>query len=486
MSHLDGLALAEKIRNSEVTPTELIEEAFKKIKSENPTLNFVTSTRFSKAIEEAQVRDFSTLPFGGVPILIKGLGQDLAGEPSTAGAKLLRNNSALTTSHFVAALEKAGFIVIGQTNTPEFGFKNITDPELYGPTSNPWNPAYSAGGSSGGAAAAVASGTLPIAAASDGGGSIRIPASFSGLVGLKPTRGKTPVGPGTGRNWQGAAISFALTTSIRDTAAMLDALQVIEPSAAFQASLYEPGYLTSLGTLAKKKFRIAYSLASPVHTPVSTAAKNAVLDAVTFLKAQGHHVVEKEPDIDGIALMESYYVMNAGETAAMFKNLEKQLARSLTITDMELMTWTLFNAGKHISAADYSNSLALWDQAAEKMAAFNQEYDLYLTPTTATTAPKIAAELQTPEQIQQMKQVEKLSSTEQMQLVWDMFEKSLALSPFTQQANLTGQPAISLPTHIAENGLPLGIHFTAPKNREEWLLEIGLEFEQNGQFKLRE
>lgn len=150
MSHLDGLALAEKIRNSEVTPTELIEEAFKKIKSENPTLNFVTSTRFSKAIEEAQVRDFSTLPFGGVPILIKGLGQDLAGEPSTAGAKLLRNNSALTTSHFVAALEKAGFIVIGQTNTPEFGFKNITDPELYGPTSNPWNPAYSAGGSSGG------------------------------------------------------------------------------------------------------------------------------------------------------------------------------------------------------------------------------------------------------------------------------------------------------------------------------------------------
>ena len=142
--------------------------------------------------------------------------------------------------------------MIGQTNTPEFGFKNITDPELYGPTSNPWNPAYSAGGSSGGAAAAVASGTLPIAAASDGGGSIRIPASFSGLVGLKPTRGKTPVGPGTGRNWQGAAISFALTTSIRDTAAMLDALQVIEPSAAFQASLYEPGYLISLGTLAKK------------------------------------------------------------------------------------------------------------------------------------------------------------------------------------------------------------------------------------------
>ena len=485
MTHNDALSLAAKIKNRETTPAQLLQETWEKIQQHNPTLNAITSTRLEKALDEASSRSFDGLPFGGVPILIKGLGQDLAGEPNTAGAKLLAQSVATRTSAFVSALEQAGFIVLGQTNTPEFGFKNITDPQLYGPTRNPWNLQHSAGGSSGGAAAVVAAGISPVAAASDGGGSIRIPASFSGLIGLKPTRGKTPVGPGVGRNWQGAAINFALTRTMRDTAAMLDALQIEQPAAAFLTPVYQPGYLNNLATFKNRKFKIAYSLKSPVNTPVSPDAQAAVLQAVSFLKDNGHQVVEQDNGIDGVALMQSYFAMNAGETAAMFQQMEAAFGRPLLRQDMELITWSLWQTGKKLSAADYSISLAAWDVAAEQMANFNQQFDLYLTPTTAHTAPLISAQLQTDECIALMEKTDTLNNSSQLQLIWDMFEPSLTLSPFTQQANLTGQPAISLPTHIAANGLPLGIHFTAPKGREEWLLGIGLQFEESGLFKTR-
>ena len=291
----DGLFYAEQLQNKVISPKELIEQSFQVIEKENPALNAVIHQRKEKALKEAEERDFSGKPFGGIPILVKGLGQSLAGEPHTSGSSLLKNSVAAQTSHFTQALIDAGFIVIGQTNVPEFGFKNITEPELYGPSRNPWNTDYSPGGSSGGAAAAVASGMVPIAGASDGGGSIRIPASFTGLVGLKPTRGRTPIGPGSGRNWQGASISFALTKSIRDTAAMMDVLQTIQPAAAFQTPLFAEGYMNHLHYAPKKTFRIAYSLESPVLSKVSKEAQQAVLKTVEWLRAQGHSVVEKTP-----------------------------------------------------------------------------------------------------------------------------------------------------------------------------------------------
>lgn len=478
----DGLYYAEQIRKKAVSPKELVEDAFLKIEKENPRLNAVTHTRREKALQEAVAKDISSKPFGGVPILVKGLGQNLAGEPSTSGSTLLKNHVAQKTSHYVEALQDAGFIVIGQTNTPEFGFKNITEPDLYGPTRNPWNTAYSPGGSSGGAAAAVTSGMTPVAGASDGGGSIRIPASFTGLVGLKPTRGRTPIGPGAGRNWQGASISFALTKSIRDTAAMLDALQVVQPAAAFQTPLFEKGYLNALKEKPAKKFRIAFSLASPIHSVVSEEAKQAVLDTVKWLEANGHQVTEAAPDIDGIHLMKSYYIMNSGETTAMLEGIEQSLQRKLTIEDMELVTWALFNAGKSLSAASYSHTLNTWDQTAETMAHFNETYDLYLTPATAEAAPKVGAEWQSEAILERMRHISSFSSAEQQQIVWDMFDKSLPVTPFGMQANLTGQPAISLPTHLTASGLPIGVQFTAPKGKEDWLLTLGQEMEQDGQF----
>lgn len=478
----DGLYYAKQVRDKKISARELIEKSFGTIEKVNPLLNAVIHTRKEKALTEGETRDFSNQIYGGVPILLKGIGQSLAGEPNTAGSHLLKDAVAQTTSHYVRALEKAGFVVIGQTNVPEFAFKNITEPKLYGPARNPWNPNHTPGGSSGGASASVAAGMVPIAGASDGGGSIRIPASFTGLVGLKPTRGRTPIGPGVGRSWQGASISFALTKSIRDTAAMLDVLQVVQPAAAFQTPLFEPGYLKTLHHLQSQSFRIAFSLESPIGTVVSEEAKKAVLKTVKWLEANGHQVTEKTPDIDGIKLIKSYYVMNSGETAAMMEGIEESLKRPLTIDDMELGTWVLYNAGKSISAASYSNTLTTWDQAAEVMADFNEIYDLYLTPATADAAPEVGVQWQDESVLDQMRHIEGYSMAQQQQIVWDMFDKSLPITPFGMQANLTGQPSISLPVHLTASGLPLGVQFTAPKGREDWLLMIGRALEADGQF----
>ena len=478
----DGMYYSEQIRNGQVSSEELLMASFKSIKEQNALLNAVVHTREETALSESREESWVNGPFGGVPILLKELGQNMIGEPAQAGSKLLKDNRSSYTSHFVAQLQKSGFIPIGSTNVPEFGFTNITHSDLFGPARNPFNSEYSAGGSSGGAASAVASGMVPIAGASDGGGSIRIPASFTGLVGLKPTRGRTPIGPGAGRAWQGAAISFALTKSIRDAAALLDHMQVVQPAAAFQTPLYREGYLNSLTAPLNKKMRIAFSLKSPIGSQVSSEAEDAVLNAVNWLEQKGFAVDQSEPDIDGVDLMKSYYVMNSGETAAMLGNMEKALGRSITMEDVELLTWVLYQSGKKVSAAEYSNTLSTWDDAAEKAALFNERYDLLLQPTTAEPAPRVDKIYWSESFKKKMRHIDTFSPADQQQLIWDMWEESLSITPFTQQANLTGQPAISLPTHLTKEGMPLGIQFTAPKGKEHWLLQMGRMMEDDGLF----
>jgi len=478
----DGLYFADLIRKGEVSPEELIRKTFEVIEKKNPVLNAVVHTRREKALVEASRKNWMGKPYGGVPILLKGLGQNLEGEPATAGSKLLKDVKAMQTSHFVSQLQKAGFIPIGSTNVPEFGFTNITHSELYGPARNPHNPDFSAGGSSGGAAGAVASGMVPIAGASDGGGSIRIPASFTGLIGLKPTRGRTPVGPGSGRNWQGAAISFALTKSIRDTAAMLDVMQVIQPAAAFQVPLFKEGYHNYINRPVEHPFTFSFSLESPVHSKVSRDAEEAVVKVVSWLEASGYAVSESAPDTNGVDLMHAYYTMNAGETAAMFDTIEKKMGRPVGSEDVELLTWVLYQAGKSTTAAEYSNALSQWDDAAEKVDHFHNEFDIFIQPATAETAPCVDRVYWSKEFKQKMKQVDTLPPKEQKKLVVDMWQESLSITPFTQQANLTGQPSISLPVHLSKEGLPIGVQLTAPKGKEHWLLKIGMLMEEAGLF----
>lgn len=476
---LDAVGMAELLQKKEVTPKELTELAFAQLEEVQPTLNLATGIRKEKALGEAEEMKAGIAPFAGVPTMLKNVSQTIPGEKMTSGSKLLANHIAETESHFVKRLRESGFIFLGHTNTPEFALKNITEPELYGPTRNPWNTDYSPGGSSGGAAAAIAGGVVPVAGASDGGGSIRIPASFTGLFGLKPTRGRTPVGPGAGRDWQGASINFMLTRSVRDSAAMLDELQVFQPEAAFHAPTYRGRYLETMKQDTKKPLKIAFNTASPVGTPVSEHAKEAVMKVARWLEQEGHHVEEQENGVDGIQLMKDYYIMNSGEMTTTVKAMEAALGRELTSDDMELEGWLMNVAGKSVSAADFSKSLASWDVAAAQMAKFHETYDFYITPATADTAPKIGQlKVDDERKAVYLRDIHKGSQREQQQLIYDMFLPSLTYTPFGMLANLTGQPAMSIPVCLSEQGLPLGVQVIAGKGEEHRLLQLAEKLEQ--------
>ncbi|MEJ8306261.1 amidase [Saccharibacillus sacchari] len=477
----DAVGLAELLRAREVSASELADAAFARMDEVNPSLNAVVRERREAALREAASASLpdADRPFAGVPYLLKDISQALAGEPLTSGSALLQNHIARRDSNYVARLRAGGFIPLGHTNTPEFGLKNITEPTLHGPARNPWNPQYSPGGSSGGAAAAIASGIVPAAGASDGGGSIRIPASFTGLFGLKPTRGRTPVGPGVGRQWQGASIDFALSRTVRDSAALLDLLQVLQPEAAFQTPLYPGVYAQDMRAPHSRPLRIAFTTASPVGSPVSDDAVQAVLKTVKWLEQQGHHVEEKLSPVNGVRLMENYYTMNAGEVSAMFISLEQMLGRSIRPDEVDIITWVFAEAGKNVSAAEFVHSLNEWDVAAAQMAELSTRYDLYVTPATAYPAPRVGELTHTPETAAPWMAVSELSAGEQRRMLYDIFERSLTFTPFTQLANLTGQPATSLPLHLTGDGLPLGVQMIAAKGREDLLLQIAAQLEQS-------
>lgn len=475
---LDAVALAALIKKKEISFSEVMAAAHKRLEETNPALNAVIHTRREIAAKEAE-HISKELPLAGVPMVMKNISQGIKGDLLTAGSRLLTHNRAKQDSNLVAKLRRMGILFLGHTNTPEFGLKNVTEPELYGPTRNPWNSAYSAGGSSGGSAASIAAGIVPVAGASDGGGSIRIPASFTGLFGLKPTRGRTPVGPGTGRQWQGASIDFALSKSVRDTAVLLDGLQTVQPEAAFQTPLFKGSYIKEVQAPKKRRLRIAYTTESPVHTPVSEEAVAAVSKTVKWLEEQGHAAEEKNIPVHGPDLMRQYYIMNSGEVAAVMAGMEEAMGRTVKREDMELITWVLYQAGLNITAAEYSRSLSAWDAAAAQMAVFHMDWDLFLTPTTAFPAPEVGELAHSSKEEEALLSIGELNKAEQQQLVWDMFEPSLTYTPFTQLANLTGQPAMSVPVHVTRSGLPVGVQFLAPKGKEDWLLTLAAQIEES-------
>ncbi|HFI0350776.1 TPA: amidase [Streptococcus suis] len=478
----DATEMALAVRTGQVSARELVAEAIERIEEENPAINAVVSKQYEQALQEAETGDFQNKPFGGVPILLKDLGQNEEGHLSTAGSRLFQNYRAGHTDKLVQAFKDLGFIVLGRTNTPEFGFKNISDSSLHGPVKLPLDLSRNAGGSSGGAAAAVASGMIPLAAASDGGGSIRIPASFNGLIGLKPSRGRIPVGPTSYRGWQGASSNFALTKSVRDTKHLLYHLQTYQVEAPFPLALLSE---QSLLAPQDKPLKIAYSLESPIGSPVSADAKQAVLSLLPQLEALGHQITElTSPVLDGLEVMRAYYLMNSVETAQMFDEIETGLGRPMTPDDMEVMTWAIYQSGQTIPAKLYSKVLQDWDRYSARMANFHQHYDLLLTPTVADVAPKLDQFTHSQEMLDRLLHIQELAIAEQQSLIWEMFAESLAWTPFTQQANITGQPAISLPTYVRADGLPIGIQLTAAKGREDLLLQLADQMEAVGLLNL--
>lgn len=483
---LDATAQATAIKSGELTAHQILEETISRIQERNPRLNALISTQFDDARQVLNNMSDDTiqkLPFAGVPILLKDLGQSQEGQLNTSGSRLFKDYKSQITDNYVKSLEDLGFIIMGRTNTPEFGFKNISDSELHGPVNLPADHKRNAGGSSGGAASAVSSGIIAIACASDGGGSIRIPASFNGLIGLKPTRGRLPVGPLSYRGWQGASVSFVLTQSVRDTQSLLYHLQNLQMESPFP--LPKLSKETIFNNPLQNPLKIAVLTASPIGSSVSSDAKNAVLEVSKVLSEIGHDIITIDDwPIDGIGVMRAYYLMNSVETAAMFDGIEQLFKRKMTRNDMELMTWAIYQSGQKIPAKTYSHVLDEWDQYSVSMAHFHEEYDILLTPTTNGPAP-LHGQFDLSDNLKnQLLDIENKSISDQQDLIWEMFADSLAWTPYTQLANLTGQPALSLPTYRTSENLPMGIQVMAAKGREDLLLNLAQQLEAQGILKI--
>jgi amidase len=472
----DAVGLAELVARREVSPAELVEVAIDRAEKVNGRLNAIVQPMYDIARKRAGT-DLSG-PFAGVPFLLKDLSQDYAGVRTGSGSRSMRNHVAPVHAEVVRRWLDAGLVVFGKTATPELGTKPVTEPAYGGPTRNPWNLDHTPGGSSGGTAAAVAAGVVPVAGASDGGGSIRIPAACCGLVGLKPGRGLVPCGPNAAEKLMGAATDGVISRTVRDTAAMLDVLTGRpDLGGPFVAARPESSY-AELARRAPGRLRIGFTTASPIGTDVDPEAVAAVDSAAKLLADLGHDVEPAALDVDGKQVARDFLDMWAAECAATVREVCQRLGAEPT--DFELDNRLLAASARGIRAADYAAAYRRWNVHNRALARFHETYDLLLTPTLARPPARIG-ELDTPRPLQlvgstllRLGLVPMVTRTKQ----WtDTILRNLSPVPYTQLANITGRPAISLPLHRTRSGLPLGVQFVAGLGGEPTLLQLATQVE---------
>lgn len=477
----DATGLAELIAKRELSPAELVEAAIERIEARNPELNAVVHRSFERA--RAQARDEgardegSEAPFSGVPFLLKDLKAEDAGQPSTSASRALANHIAGRDGALVRRFKQAGLIVCGRTNTPEFGILGVTEPELYGPTRNPWNPEHTPGGSSGGAAAAVASRMVPLAHAGDGGGSIRIPASNCGLVGLKPSRGRVPLPPAYG-SWGGLVVEHVLTRSVRDSARMLDAIHGPALGDHHTASPPPGPYVEALAA-PPAKLRVAFTREALFADDTHPDCLEALDRTVALLEELGHELVEARPSFDKAAMVRTYLGLVASGTAAAVRHIGELRGRPVRPGEVEGETWLLRTIGEALSAGEYVELLGVLERESRKVAAFFEDHDLLLTPTLARP-PLRVGELATKPLEQLALRVFRAAPVKAvlLKVLDEMAKDPLAPNPNTQLFNMTGQPAISLPLHQNAAGLPIGLQFAARRNDEATLFALARQLEQ--------
>lgn len=475
----DAIGLAKLVREKKISPVEICEEAITRIERLNPIINAVIIPMYDIGRDTAN-KPLPVGPLAGVPFLMKDLTSAYAGVRLTSGCRAYKDYVPEYDSEMVKRFKKAGLITLGKTNTPEFGLMGITEPELYGPTRNPWNIEHTPGGSSGGSAAAVASGMVPMASGGDGGGSIRIPSCYCGLFGLKPTRGRTPTGPKLGRLWQGAAVEHVLTRSVRDSAAILDAVGGEDAGAPYGIKSPQRPYSEEINS-DPGLLKIAFNTESPLGNETHETYRRAVLETAKLLEELGHYVEEAKPDIDGIILANTYFALYFGEVAADIKHAESDLKRKVSRKDFEITTWFFGKLGYCHSSVEFVEAMRKWDIAARVMGQFHQKYDLYLTPTVAAPAARIGELLPKFYEKIAMEVVSFLRLTPVAKatgLVNQIAIQTLAKTPFTQLANFTGQPAMNVPLNWDKNGMPCGVQFIAPFGGEAILFRLAAQLEK--------
>lgn len=460
----DAMGLADLVRRRQVSPAELLESAITRAETLNPRFNFLAQKHYDHG-RAAIARGLPDGPFRGVPWLLKDLNTYIAGLPTENGSRFFKGYRPDVTSELVQRIEKAGFVIFGKTTVPELGLTGTTENKLTGDTRNPWNPAFITGGSSGGAAAAVAAGVLPAAHATDGGGSIRIPASCCGLFGLKPSRGRVPMGPPRTEGWGGLSVHHAVTRSVRDSAAILDATQGPEPGGRYAAPTPIDSFLSQVGK-APGKLRIALVLAPPAGSPVDPACVDAARQAARLCESLGHHVEEAAPKLDAAAIGAASFVLIGASVAADMLDRAKATGVPIGPDVLEPITLGFVGYGQKATGMDFARANNTLQAAALTMARFMEAYDVILSPTLA--APPL--------------ELGRINLTPDVDfMAWG--QRTGAFSPFTQIANMTGQPAMSVPMAMSSGGLPIGVMFTGRYGDEALLFRLAGQLEKAAPWK---
>jgi len=473
----DGLGLAELVAKGEVAPSELVESCLDAIARHNPALNCVVH-RMDKQAREAAAGELPDGPFKGVPFLIKDLLAHIAGEPTSCGSRFTRDWIPGYDAELTKRYRASGLVFAGKTNTPEHGITGHTNPAVWGACRNPWNTAHTPGGSSGGAAAAVAAGIVPMAHGGDGGGSIRIPAAMTGLVGLKPTRGRTPLGPGLGEDENGLVSQHAITRTVRDCAALLDVTRGGMPGDPYHCIPPRTPYLKEVG---KKpgKLKIGLFRGSLFGSALHPHCRDAVDDAGKLLEDLGHHVEDTTPVFDKEGLIQAYFTIVCSSVASAIDDLARTLGREPKGDDLELSTWLVANIGRKQTAADLQSAIKRIHTASRDMAAFHERYDLLVTSTLGQPPSRLTDLEFKQQEVVGMSVLRALPVKPLLDVALQQLgSEGLEPVPNTQLFNQTGQPAMSLPLCWSPDGLPLGIQFVAPFGDEKTLFRIAGQLEK--------
>ena len=453
----DAVGLAALVARRETTPDELLDAAIERVEARNGAVNAVTNRLYDFA-RHAIADGLPDGPLKGVPYLLKDLSASLAGCPTTRGSRFFQDAVPTEDSEHVKRLKRGGVVIFGRTNTCELGLSLTCEPQLHGPTKNPWDLTRISGGSSGGAAAAVGARMLPAAHASDGFGSIRAPAACCGLVGLKPTRGRNTMAPYLGEGLSGLATEHAVTLSVRDSAALLDATRGPGAGDPYSAVPPDRPFLKEAGA-DPGRLRIAWTRRTPNGAPVAADAVRVLEETARLAEELGHHVEEADPDIDGGAVVPTFLTLMA-VNAAVNLSSHPSAGRAAREDEVERITWLSAKMGESVSGADCVRATQTMHRLGRQMAAFHRDHDILLTPGLATgTAVELG----------------RIDMT--MDDLDEYWRRVFHFSPFTVWFNLTGQPAIVLPVGTSADGLPVAVQAVAPCGDEATLFRLSAQLE---------
>ena len=453
----DALGLADLVQRGEITADELLDAAIERVEARNPAINAVTMKLYDHG-RKAIADGLPDGPFRGVPFLMKDLTSPIAGVRMTRGSRFFADTPpAFADSEHVTRLKRAGLVIFGRTNTCELGLSLTCEPQLHGPTRNPWNSAHISGGSSGGSAAAVGARMLPMAHASDGFGSIRAPAACCGVVGLKPTRSRNTFSPFAGEGLGGASTEHAVTLSVRDSAALLDATCGAGAGDPYVAPLPVGPYLHEAGA-KPGKLKIAWTAAAPNGAKIDPECLRLLAETVTLCADLGHDVAECDPEIDRLAVMPAFLTLASANTVVNLAS-HPSAGRPAREGEVERITWLTAKMGESISAPDYVRATQTAHRLGRQMAAFHAQWDVLLTPGLSSPAAKLGW-------LDMM-----------MDDVIEYWHRIFHFSPFTVWFNLTGQPGLMLPLGQSAGGLPLAVQLVGRFGDEATLIRLGAQLE---------